>query len=338
MKKRKKIEEDAKRVVLPNAKNGIEIKEDAKYAKQLVSAMSSAYEVEDFWKIMGMVMFTSKNDFTIQDYPNTPFKIYIVYSNVNHKLSIRYKINCEETNEFTQTGHRWLEGRDVKVGEALKLIKDSGFLPPSVESISEINGDDIFDDLRIELSKYTDDSEDEEPKNIIKMNVKENRNMKHKQIVRIDESKLAKIVKESVKRVLKEVYYNDENYTEAPYINWYGPDMISVSSSSGKFPTFYIGTDGKIYDSNQRENPSAGRVLCDQDASRVAAEINRMFRKKGQQTSIHWDMLRNGNRTETRSLKESERVNAKQNSGAIRSWSDTEDKKEPSGKIDGKSM
>ena len=203
MKKRKKIEEDAKRVVLPNAKNGIEIKEDAKYAKQLVSAMSSAYEVEDFWKIMGMLMFTSKNDFTIQDYPNTPFKIYIVYSNVNHKLSIRYKINGEETNEFTQTGHRWLEGRGVKVGEALKLIKDSGFLPPSVESISEVNGDDIFDDLRIELSKYTDDSEDEEPTNIIKMNVKENKNM-GQQVIRINENQLRQIVTESVKKILKE--------------------------------------------------------------------------------------------------------------------------------------
>ena len=206
MKKRKKIEEDAKRVVLPNAKNGIEIKEDAKYAKQLVSAMSSAYEVEDFWKIMGMVMFTSKNDFTIQDYPNTPFKIYIVYSNVNHKLSIRYKINGEETNEFTQTGHRWLEGRGVKVGEALKLIKDSGFLPPSVETISEVNGDDIFDDLRIELSKYTDDSEDEEPTNIIKMNVKENRNMNKKQVIRLTESQFHQIVKESVNRILNEQY------------------------------------------------------------------------------------------------------------------------------------
>ena len=197
-------EDDAKRVILPNAKEGIEKREEEKYAKKLILSMSSYYDAEDFWDAMGMVMFTSKNDFTIQDYPNTPFKIYIVYSNVNHKLSIRYKINGEETNEFTQTGHRWLEGRGVKVGEALKLIKDSGFLPPSVESISEVNGDDIFDDLRIELSKYTDDSEDEESKNIIKMNVKENRNMKQKQIVRIDESKLAKIVKESVKRVLKE--------------------------------------------------------------------------------------------------------------------------------------
>lgn len=204
-------EEETKRVVLPNAKEGIEKREEEQYVKKLISSMSKYYDAEDFWDVMGMVMFTSKKEFIIKDYPDIPFKFYMVYSNVNHKLSIRYKINADDDFNSMQYGHRWLDVRNVKIGNVIGLLKENGFLPPSVKKIAEVNGDDIFDNLRTDLSKFGNNNgndTEETPTNIIKMNIKENRNMKQKQTVKINENQLRQIVTESVKRMLKEGYTN----------------------------------------------------------------------------------------------------------------------------------
>lgn len=223
-------EDDAKRVILPNAKEGIEKREEEQCAKKLISSMSPYYDSEDFWDVMGMVMFTSKKEFIIKDYPDIPFKLYMVYSNVNNKLSIRYKINADEDFNSIQYGHRWLDVRNIKIGNVYGLLKKNGFLPPSLKKIAEVNGNDIFDNLRTDLSKYGyDNSNDTEeiPNNIIKMNVKENRNMNKKQIIRINENQLKRIVTESVKRVLNESLEKNEIINNLEKLE---DDLVSVAS------------------------------------------------------------------------------------------------------------
>lgn len=202
MKKRYIKEENAKMVVLPNAKEGIEKREEEQHAKKLISSMSKYYDAEDFWGAMGMVMFTSKKDFIINDYPEVSFKFYIVYSNVNNKLSIRYKINVDDDFNSIQNGHIWLDVRNIKIGNVLGLLNENGFLPPSVRKISEINGDDIFDNLRDDLRKIMYKDDEEEPTNIVKLNEKKNN---RKQLIKINENKLKQIISESVKRVLNKI-------------------------------------------------------------------------------------------------------------------------------------
>lgn len=212
MKKRYIKEEDAKMVVLPNAKEVIEKREEEQHAKKLISSMSKYYDAEDFWGAMGMVMFTSKKDFIINDYPEVSFKFYIVYSNVNNKLSIRYKINYDDDFNSIQHGHIWLEVRNIKIGNVLGLLNENGFLPPSIERISEINGDDIFDNLREDLRKLMYKDGEEEPTNIVKLNEEK---IIGKQMIKINETKLKQIVSETIKRLLKESdneYDYDGNY------------------------------------------------------------------------------------------------------------------------------
>lgn len=97
--------------------------------------------------------------------------------------------------------------------------------------------------------------------------------------------KAAKMIAESLSE-------ENENYTEAPVLRWYTDSIIQVYNYGGKFPTFFIDSKGYTLNKNGEKDTTAGHVLCDNDASKVAAEAIVMFNKRGLYPQIHLDLYR----------------------------------------------
>ena len=129
--------------------------------------------------------------------------------------------------------------------------------------------------------------------------------MNKKQTIRLNESQfnclVKKIVKESVKRMLKEntdsygYGVSSENYTEVPVLRWYTQGIIQVYSQGNKFPSFFIDSKGYTLNKNGERDMKAGHVLCDNDANKVADEASKMFKQIGVNPPIHWDLYRRTN-------------------------------------------
>lgn len=100
--------------------------------------------------------------------------------------------------------------------------------------------------------------------------------------MRIKKSELKEIIKESVKKVLREMG-EDPHYTEGAMVRQYSPNILQVTS---KNCTFYVDKQGKFYDENGQPTNNV-HCLCDNDASNIAHELNKKIGNM-----FHYDMFR----------------------------------------------
>lgn len=107
------------------------------------------------------------------------------------------------------------------------------------------------------------------------------------QRIRLTEGDLHRIVKESVKKVLKE--YGGMGRSQASTganVKPYTSNMWVVSDNTGV--RFYVDRNGNFYDSNKQPTHNV-RGLTDFDAGEVAYELNKAIGNM-----FHWDMFRGG--------------------------------------------
>ena len=206
---KRNMSEDAKRAVLPNSEKGLELKNQKKDADRFAKMMQAKYDVANFWDAMGMIYCESYDEYKINPESKYPFKFKVVYGNVNKSLKVYFVFSKE--NEFI-----WLYKKGLDVEHAATLVKLIGLDNPSVEQMREKFGDDVFDEVEEYLPKEEIGAEgnetEEQPSNVVKIRSR-NESKEMKNVVRLNESQfnnlVKKIVKESVKKILKEEEYDD---------------------------------------------------------------------------------------------------------------------------------
>ena len=102
-----------------------------------------------------------------------------------------------------------------------------------------------------------------------------------KQVIRLTESDLHRIIKESVNKILREE--SSEGVQVRPYTN----NVFCVGNNSEV--KFYVDRNGQFYDKNMQPTNNVA-CLTDYDAQQVAKELNKSVGNK-----FHWDMFRGGN-------------------------------------------
>ncbi len=107
-----------------------------------------------------------------------------------------------------------------------------------------------------------------------------NTNM-NKKLIRLTESDLHRIVKESLNKILMEAQ------SEGVQVRPYTENVFAVGNNSGV--KFYVDRNGRFYDGNMQPTKNVA-CLTDYDAQQVANQLN-----KALGNMFHYDMFRGGN-------------------------------------------
>lgn len=102
-----------------------------------------------------------------------------------------------------------------------------------------------------------------------------------KKLIRLTESDLHRIIKESVNKILM------EEKTEGVYVKRYTENVFAVGNNSNV--KFYVDRSGRFYDRNMQPTKNVA-CLTDYDASQVAQQLNKVIGNM-----FHYDMFRIGN-------------------------------------------
>jgi len=103
----------------------------------------------------------------------------------------------------------------------------------------------------------------------------------NKKLIRLTESDLHRIVKESVNKILMEAQ------SEGVQVRPYTENVFAVGNNSGV--KFYVDRNGRFYDGNMQPTKNVA-CLTDYDAQQVANQLN-----KALGNMFHYDMFRGGN-------------------------------------------
>lgn len=102
----------------------------------------------------------------------------------------------------------------------------------------------------------------------------------NKKVIRITESDLHKIVKESVNKILIEAQ------SEGVQVRPYGQNVFAVGNNSGV--KFYVDRRGRFYDKNMQPTKKVN-CLTDYDADQVTRQLNQTIGNM-----FHRDIFRSG--------------------------------------------